>query len=153
MPSVARLFWVGRRRRRIGGRRSADKQSAIARDVPVMLGESLAEEVATLVVGDKIQVIGICGVDGSTQRGFTGICDGTRRQAAMLVGVVWRIDLEVLGLNSLFKMAGEVHGVLHSGIALERVTASEPIVEHAGNERAFGGIGRLALDERGQGDN
>jgi hypothetical protein len=70
----------------------------------------------------------------------------------MAVGVVGRVGLEVGCENGAAVSAFEQRSVDDAGIGGERHALGEPVDEDTGDERAFGVLRDLLLDERSEGD-
>src|SRR6202023_1661485 len=66
---------------RVRLRRVTAEQVAEARDIPIVIFESAAEKMAAAVVGDEVQVIRLCRVKRSAERGLTRIGDRPWRKA------------------------------------------------------------------------
>ena len=60
----------------------------------------------------------------------------------MQISVVGRIDAQMFRPHVLLRSSRKLQRVLNCGIALQRCTETQPIVEHSGDQRAF--FGRAA---------
>src|SRR5580704_3812942 len=125
---------------------------AVTRDVAIVFGQSFGEKMSALIVGDEVEVVSLRRVDCGAQRCFSRICNGSRRQAGMLVGVVQRIDVQVGGTEVFRVMAFEFQRVLHGGIALQGQALAQTIAENSSDHRTLVRLGSFAFNQRGQGD-
>src|SRR5215469_15720618 len=106
-----------------------------SRYVAIMLGQRAAEKVPTLVVGNKIEIVGRGRHESGPQRSLAGIGDRSWREPTVLIGIIGRINAQVLGVDIFDRTAAQGHGVLHGWIALQRIAETQTIVEDACNER------------------
>ena len=75
--------------------------------------------------------------------------DGPGRQPGMLVGVVWRLNLEMLIQHAALVLTQRV---LHRGVCLEQHVVTQAVHVNRGDDGALLGQPRLLLDDRGQRD-
>ncbi len=121
-------------------------------DLLVVLLETDGEPGVAGGVADEVEVVGLGGVQGCTEGGYSGVGDGAGRQAGVLVGVVGRGGLEVGGVDGAAPAVVEQGGVDDGGVSGEGYRPGEAVGEDAGDEWAFGLLAYLFFDQRGHGD-
>src|SRR2546427_12064964 len=87
--------------------------------VAVVFGQRARELMGAVVPADEVQKIGVGRMHGSVERGAAGRRDGTRRQAGIAVGVVRRVEREIVATQVAGVGAGALQRVDDRGIGLE----------------------------------
>src|SRR6266571_2333358 len=77
-------------------RRKARQQPPVLHHIFVVFLQCSAEKMATLRIRDEIEKIGLRGVQRRAQRRFTRIADRSGRKSTVFIGVVRRIETQVL---------------------------------------------------------
>src|SRR6516164_9011255 len=123
------------------------KQTMVFGHIFVVFRQRGGEEVATLGIRDKKEVIGWSGVQGGLQRGLAGIADGTRGKAGVDVGVIRRVVAEVLPSERGLVIVDLLEGVNDRGVALEQHFPVQPVGIYAGDEGTLVGLGSFRFDQ------
>src|SRR6187431_2779788 len=98
-----------------------------------MLGQRGAEFVMSIGVSDEIPVGDLRGIQRGDEARATRRRDRPGWKARVEIGVVRRLDLEILVHNSRSVTA---ECVLNGGVSLEKHSLAEPVVIHSGNHGA-----------------
>src|SRR5437773_6013568 len=106
----------------------------------VVLAERLREEVPAGVHGDEVEEARIRRRDGRLQGGRPGIADRTRWQAGVAIGVVARIDPQILLPDVPVEGVPHDERVDHGRIALQSHPETQPVVEDRSHERVLVGL-------------
>src|SRR5918999_1802899 len=97
---------------------------------------------------DVVEVVGLRGLEGGADRLPARAGDRSGRKTAIFVGVVRRLDLQIVEREILL---GLVQDILYGSVYLQGHAGADAVVDHAGYERAFLGVGGLLFDEGGRG--
>src|SRR6266478_2107114 len=92
---------------------------------------------AALRVGHKIKVVRLRRPQRSAQRGFPRISNGPRWQPSVLVGVVKRIETEVLASQRAMVFSEALHSIDDGLFALQPHALTQAIFEVSRYERAL----------------
>ena len=118
----------------------------------VVLGERAAEGVRAVVAAHEVEVL----AGRRTQHGANRLdprrADRSGRQARPLVGVVRRVDREVLLADVAVEAAGLAQRIDDGGVGLQQHALAQAVQEHPGDARPFAAARRFHLHQRGQRD-
>ena len=110
------------------------------------------EAAVALSIRDEVEKIGVRGGDGGFERGDARVADWAWGQAGVAIGVVGRIELKVGGVNGAAIATLEQRSVDDARIGGERHALGEAVEEDSGDERTFGVLADLLLNQGGEDD-
>src|SRR5882724_683002 len=106
---------------------------------------------AALGVGHKIEVIALRRLPRCAQRSLARIADGSGRQAAVHVSVVWRVKTKIVEGQLAVVAPDALESVNDGGIALHGHAQSKAVFEDSSDERPLFRLRRFPFDEGSQG--
>src|SRR6266850_613508 len=102
---------------------------------------------AALRVGHKIKIVRLRRPQRGTQRGFARISNGPGRQPSMLVGIVKRIETEILARQRSIVLSEPFHPVVHGWVALQPHALPQAIFEDSRDQWALLWLWRLSFHQ------
>jgi hypothetical protein len=126
------------------------KPLAVESYIAIVLGERLAEEMASFGIGDEIEIIGSVRAERGFQRCGTRVGNGTRGKSDMAIGVVRRIKGQASCSQASIVVSSQFECVNDGWIALQGHAPVEAIDENARDQGPFFWFGSFAFDERSE---
>jgi len=97
---------------------------------PLMFVKRAAKDMASVILGDEINVFFIRRIESGFESGLSWIADGSRRQASPEVGVVGRFEFQMSFQKTSFINPQLFHGVDYCRVTVEFHPYSQAVVEY-----------------------
>ena len=115
----------------------------------LLIGAGKVVGAGEVLLGAHIEVVVADGIEHGIDATDGGNLDGAWGQPRVLIGVVGRVRLEQLLPDAL--QGKLLQGKLDGGVGLQRHVALQAVQVHAGNHGLLLVVGRLLVDDAGQG--
>ena len=118
-----------------------------------VLGSGLSEEVITVLLSDKVIVVGLCGIECPRDCAVARVCDRTDGQPLAGIGVIGTVLFVILaGDKALIVVEPVERGRIRVEVALRLVVrVGETVIEYRGYPTELRLVFCLLLNHRGKG--